>query len=110
MCCCCVVFLMIRRPPRSPRSATLFPYTALFRSSARSAVRILAASLGALPGILLCLRLRRAYAHLPRPLLAVSPSRSVVRRLERARARTWAPFLRAAIGPGAADKIGRAHV
>src|SRR6059058_3776454 len=26
-------FLMIRRPPRSPRRYTLFPYTTLFRSS-----------------------------------------------------------------------------
>src|SRR3546814_16582659 len=32
---CCVVlffFLMIRRPPRSTRTDTLFPYTTLFRS------------------------------------------------------------------------------
>src|SRR3546814_16207916 len=27
-----IFFLMIRRPPRSPRTATLFPYTTLFRS------------------------------------------------------------------------------
>src|SRR3546814_6893237 len=27
-----IVFLMIRRPPRSTRTDTLFPYTALFRS------------------------------------------------------------------------------
>src|SRR3546814_13891377 len=27
------VFLMIRRPPRSTRTDTLFPYTALFRST-----------------------------------------------------------------------------
>src|SRR3546814_18714620 len=26
------LFLMIRRPPRSPRTDTLFPYTTLFRS------------------------------------------------------------------------------
>src|SRR3546814_10565937 len=30
MCCC--FFVMIRRPPRSTRTATLFPYTTLFRS------------------------------------------------------------------------------
>src|SRR3546814_9487190 len=30
-------FLMIRRPPRSTRTDTLFPYTTLFRSSASSA-------------------------------------------------------------------------
>src|SRR3546814_2234865 len=28
----CFVFLMIRRPPRSTRTDTLFPYTTLFRS------------------------------------------------------------------------------
>src|SRR3546814_1377354 len=41
MLCCwhdcaglCVFFLMIRRPPRSTRTDTLFPYTTLFRSIA----------------------------------------------------------------------------
>src|SRR3546814_8947630 len=32
MLCCFCVFLMIRRPPRSTRTDTLFPYTTLFRS------------------------------------------------------------------------------
>src|SRR3546814_16232812 len=32
-------FLMIRRPPRSTRTDTLFPYTTLFRSSGASAAR-----------------------------------------------------------------------
>src|SRR3546814_20614615 len=31
---------MLRRPPRSTRTNTLFPYTALFRSTARTAPRI----------------------------------------------------------------------
>src|SRR3546814_2742417 len=31
--CTYVVFLMIRRPPRSTRTDTLFPYTTLFRSA-----------------------------------------------------------------------------
>src|SRR3546814_14553614 len=31
----CIILLMIRRPPRSTRTDTLFPYTTLFRSSAR---------------------------------------------------------------------------
>src|SRR3546814_20457410 len=35
MCCFYVVFLMIRRPPRSTRTDTLFPYTTLFRSQRR---------------------------------------------------------------------------
>src|SRR3546814_15544217 len=30
---CVVLFLMIRRPPRSTRTYTLFPYTTLFRSA-----------------------------------------------------------------------------
>src|SRR3546814_10834375 len=30
-----VLFLMIRRPPRSTRTDTLFPYTTLFRSALR---------------------------------------------------------------------------
>src|SRR3546814_430213 len=33
-----VFFLMIRRPPRSTRTDTLFPYTTLFRSSASCSV------------------------------------------------------------------------
>src|SRR3546814_8079935 len=33
-------FLMIRRPPRSTRTDTLFPYTALFRSLATSACAV----------------------------------------------------------------------
>src|SRR3546814_11623480 len=32
-------FLMIRRPPRSTRTDTLFPYTTLFRSTCRNARR-----------------------------------------------------------------------
>src|SRR3546814_5573153 len=31
----CFFFLMIRRPPRSTRTDTLFPYTTLFRSQRR---------------------------------------------------------------------------
>src|SRR3546814_12461175 len=31
----CFLFLMIRRPPRSTRADTLFPYTTLFRSDGR---------------------------------------------------------------------------
>src|SRR3546814_16603008 len=32
LCIQCVFFVMIRRPPRSTRTDTLFPYTTLFRS------------------------------------------------------------------------------
>src|SRR3546814_17656924 len=34
-CCLLFFFLMIRRPPRSTRTDTLFPYTPLFRSAVR---------------------------------------------------------------------------
>src|SRR3546814_2990584 len=36
----CVFFLMIRRPPRSTRTDTLFPYTTLFRSHSGSLAEI----------------------------------------------------------------------
>src|SRR3546814_10954340 len=35
LCHTCFFFLMIRRPPRSTRTDTLFPYTTLFRSRLR---------------------------------------------------------------------------
>src|SRR3546814_11474605 len=35
-----IFFLMIRRPPRSTRTDTLFPYTTLFRSELRGAAAI----------------------------------------------------------------------
>src|SRR3546814_20690892 len=37
MFCCLCFFLKIRRPPRSTRTDTLFPYTTLFRSHGASA-------------------------------------------------------------------------
>src|SRR3546814_17161539 len=41
-CHVCFFFLMIRRPPRSTRTDTLFPYTTLFRSTiAKSLPKIL---------------------------------------------------------------------
>src|SRR3546814_12307572 len=33
-----IFFLMLRQPPRSTRTDTIFPYTTLFRSNARGAV------------------------------------------------------------------------
>src|SRR3546814_13989836 len=36
---CLIFFLMIRRPPRSTRTDTLFPYTTLFRSSCSASWR-----------------------------------------------------------------------
>src|SRR3546814_12308914 len=39
-------FLMIRRPPRSTRTDTLFPYTTLFRSPELTLVGVIDADLG----------------------------------------------------------------
>src|SRR3546814_18536580 len=38
---CSFFFLMIRRPPRSTRTDTLFPYTTLFRSGSTTAYRLI---------------------------------------------------------------------
>src|SRR3546814_3403429 len=47
----CFFFLMIRRPPRSTRTDTLFPYTTLFRSS-QQAIPIQAANDNCIAGFL----------------------------------------------------------
>src|SRR3546814_9462005 len=46
MCLLFLFFLMIRRPPRSTRTDTLFPYTTLFRSEYRLDVQAAAAGAG----------------------------------------------------------------
>src|SRR3546814_9015171 len=47
---CVIFFLMIRRPPRSTRTDTLFPYTTLFRSKAqKSALTFAPGSFPTLP-------------------------------------------------------------
>src|SRR3546814_17007860 len=43
----CFFFLMIRRPPRSTRTDTLFPYTTLFRSGQHGAAAAGAVAAGA---------------------------------------------------------------
>src|SRR3546814_12861104 len=42
---------MIRRPPRSTRTDTLFPYTTLFRSAVKAPIPILGLSNGARTGL-----------------------------------------------------------
>src|SRR3546814_2257258 len=46
---CCFFFLMIRRPPRSTRTDTLFPYTTLFRSESGGRIHTSAATVAVLP-------------------------------------------------------------
>src|SRR3546814_13274293 len=53
---CCMFVFMVRRPPRSPRTDTLFPYTTLFRSAIPRGwgeVAIMARMLSILAGALL---------------------------------------------------------
>src|SRR3546814_14497873 len=45
MCLGFVFFLMIRRPPRSTRTDTLFPYTTLFRSQRGTGIDIIGLNL-----------------------------------------------------------------
>src|SRR3546814_21128886 len=56
LCIFCFFFLMIRRPPRSTRTDTLFPYTTLFRSNWLPAV-----DLGVSP--MDDVKLRASYSH-----------------------------------------------
>src|SRR3546814_13532404 len=81
-------FLMIRRPPRSTRTDTLFPYTTLFRSLARPAGRVVATvEKPGLRRVFCCLRLRsraglpghRAFLH-PLPRLSLHLGRPLRRR------------------------------
>src|SRR3546814_20979348 len=60
--CIYVFFLMIRRPPRSTRTDTLFPYTTLFRSGLFRCARIVPAVLVAT--VCLAARLRLAPAQI----------------------------------------------
>jgi hypothetical protein len=55
----------------------------------QSIVLLLAGSVGMLPGLLLNLRIRRAYADLPPNLLNLRPSASVADRLREAQANAW---------------------
>jgi hypothetical protein len=64
----------------------------------RGVVLALAAAVGAMPGVFACIRLRRAHAHLPRFLLDLSSSTSVVSRLERAQREAWTGIQRTILG------------
>src|SRR3546814_6344552 len=57
----CFFFLMIRRPPRSTRTDTLFPYTTLFRSIVRKGIT------AGSPAQSNCPAQSRAFAYKPKP-------------------------------------------
>src|SRR3546814_15684032 len=87
-----VFFLMIRRPPRSTRTDTLFPYTTLSRSVLEQAPRLPPRHHGACAG-------RGAAGHVSRPQEPADRRRDAVARDRR-------PC--AALSPG--DRSTRAHV
>src|SRR3546814_13757036 len=108
-------FLMIRRPPRSTRTDTLFPYTTLFRSGDRGAGRGLGrrdAAAGGAPGP----PLRRLLWHQPRRLPAIRSAHPRPRRDRRPRPPAVRPrralrphFLRPGVAapPGYRTRPGR---
>src|SRR3546814_15041192 len=61
----CVFFLMIRRPPRSTRTDTLFPYTTLFRSLLDDVANIATKSGGPMRGVMQSVMGIDKRAHLP---------------------------------------------
>src|SRR3546814_20898732 len=118
----CFFFLMIRRPPRSTRTDTLFPYTTLFRSKRGHLRRKEASHLEPSQGSpnfaacacdVACDRRERRADRCPRALVGstlvsgTASSRSIRQRSEAARSsrRFVAPDCRVQH-----DKIGRAHV
>src|SRR3546814_8677594 len=101
---------MIRRPPRSTRTDTLFPYTTLFRSRRRMVARLLAPAMILVdPGIDQPVGERRteqqmidakAVIALPAARLIVPEGPDTARRMAAADR----------VGPAVAEQIGRAHV
>jgi hypothetical protein len=68
-------------------------------TAARVGVLALAAAIGALPGAIFGLRLKRAYSSLPAALRKLRYTASTGRDIERARWEAWAPFQRYPAGP-----------
>src|SRR3546814_20262581 len=111
------VFVMIRRPPKSTRTDTLFPFTTLFRSPA-FLIAVLISSIGLvvlkLPVDTIGSRFPDIPAGLPMPSLpeislakinAVMPSAFTIAFLAGIEA-----LLSAVVADGMIGKIGRAHV
>lgn len=69
----------------------------------------MAAAAGALPGVFLHFRVSRAYAGLAPSLVKCSSSASIAHRMERVRARAWAPFERAGTGPRPDETLLQAY-
>src|SRR3546814_10411468 len=110
-----IFFLMIRRPPRSTRTDTLFPYTTLFRSAGSGSVK---AASGARRSTTAARRGRDAGASILarafRPQVR-SPARSRQFSANRAPAPTRGPCVPTTGGPQLAtfrkhNQIGIAHV
>src|SRR3546814_9630680 len=100
---------MIRRPPRSTRTDTLFPYTTLFRSPGTSdAARRLFAASGPIRGTLADAYFRQRGIILPADISALRYHPRCFYRAPSGR-QEW-PALIAAVSDGSGNEIGRAHV
>src|SRR3546814_7312129 len=90
VCFFCFFFLMRRRPPRSTRTDTLFPYTTLFRSMATSRCASLGRITGAIePRLPLDLRWRvQGYEPAKQPVQGNSRGRPVAAGLLRSEEHT----------------------
>src|SRR3546814_12783966 len=116
-----VVFLMIRLPPRSTRTDTLFPYTTLFRSETPSTFPALFASVviarGEHPALvtpdetLSYAELERRTARMARALLASGAGKGSRIALMAPDGVLWLTTFLASLRIGAlVSEIGRAHV
>src|SRR3546814_4696670 len=103
---------MIRRPPRSTRTDTLFPYTTLFRSSNRFAMG------GKCPPSELCSlmascwqsEIHARYASNFRNIQCLTLTLTLKRTNETLVLAAWPEALENRIYPAITRKIGRAHV
>src|SRR3546814_16587049 len=102
---------MLRRPPRSTRTDTLFPYTTLFRSVSMPDAGAVRDALAACPFVVVSDCVARtdtlAYAHVALPASAWGEKDGTVTNSERRISRQRPVFP----SPGEArPEIGRAHV
>src|SRR3546814_20476802 len=105
---------MLRRPPRSKRTDTLFPYTTLFRSGAQPSLLDYGMTLrpGTGAAVLRVDRKGSRYkANISFPPMLPSVSRIFIARLLKAkREGLRIPYPLIDVPQGAPGKIGRAHV
>src|SRR3546814_6793984 len=105
---------MIRRPPRSTRTDTLFPYTTLFRSAKAAAVDLLGIAVG-IVAVRIGAIARTGFATLARHRLGADPVHRDRQRFmrfgrQRAERHVGGDEALANLGDRLNAEIGRAHV